>query len=82
MRPNQAQEERLRKYPDPEIEKQRLDVFQQMIRVLDKQNLGLDQTQPEPQETKSKNRKSKRGSYKHLKQKAGGKTNETQEANS
>ena len=33
LRPNQTNEERLRAYPDPEIEKQRLDIFQKMIHV-------------------------------------------------
>ena len=52
LRPNQTNKERLRAYLDPEIEKQRLDIFQKMIHVtqslLDKQNMGINQTIQEP----------------------------------
>lgn len=53
MRPNQTNEERLRAYPNPEIKKERLDVFQKMLQVtqsllVGKQNVGINQTMQEP----------------------------------
>ena len=61
LKPNQTNEERLRAYPDPEIKKQRLDIFQQMVHVtkslLDKQNMGINQTVLEPQRDKTKDMK-------------------------
>ncbi|NHV87667.1 hypothetical protein, partial [Escherichia coli] len=51
-RPNQTQAERWQAYPDPEIEKRRLEVFQKMIEVtqslIDRQNVNLAKTETEP----------------------------------
>lgn len=83
LRSNQTNEERLRAYPDPEIEKERLDIFQKMIQVtqspLDRQNMGINQTTQEPWNEAVKETKSKRGSKRHSKHKTWTKPSATPE---
>ena len=80
LRPNQMNEERLRAYLDPKIKKQQLDIFQKMIQVtellLDKQNVGINQTMQEPPI-----KDSKRNEIKERFKKTGKKPSATKETN-
>lgn len=80
---NQTNEERLRAYPDPKIEKQQLHIFQKMVQVtqslLDRQNRGINQTTQEPWNEAVKEIKPKKGSERHSKHKTRKKLSATQE---